>query len=85
MIGHPGDTINEVLFLHDIIKKKHLGNIEQFQLFTPTPMTVSSCMYWTGLNPFNGKRIDVVYDYNTKKKLKRIMLDLQHNQPVSRR
>jgi uncharacterized radical SAM protein YgiQ len=85
MIGHPGDTISEVLFLHDIIKKKHLGNIEQFQLFTPTPMTVSSCMYWTGLNPFTGKRIDVVYDYNTKKKLKRIMLDLQHNKPVSRR
>jgi uncharacterized radical SAM protein YgiQ len=84
MIGHPGDTLNEVLFLHDIIKKKHLGNIEQFQLFTPTPMTISSCMYWTGLNPFTGKRIDVVYDYHTKKKLKRIMLDLQQNKPMSR-
>jgi hypothetical protein len=33
-------------------------------------------MYWTGLNPLTGKRIDVVYDYSTKKKLKRIMLDL---------
>jgi hypothetical protein len=42
-------------------------------------------MYWAGLNPFTGKRIDVVYDYNTKKKLKRIMLDLQHNQPISRK
>ncbi|VVB61940.1 Ribosomal protein S12 methylthiotransferase RimO [uncultured archaeon] len=85
MIGHPGDTISEVLFLRDIIKKKHLGNIEQFQLFTPTPMTISSCMYWTGLNPFTGKRIDVVYDYNTKKKLKRIMLGLQQNKPVLHR
>ena len=85
MIGHPGDTISEVLFLRDIIKKKNLGNIEQFQLFTPTPMTISSCMYWTGLNSFNGKKIDVVYDYNTKKKLKRIMLDLPQNKSMSHR
>jgi uncharacterized radical SAM protein YgiQ len=78
MIGHPGDSLGEVLYLHDIIRKKHLENVEQFQLYTPTPMTISSCMYWTGLNPFTGKKIDVVYDYNTKKKLKRIMLDLPY-------
>jgi len=76
MIGHPGDSLNEVLYLQDLIKKRHLENIEQFQLFTPTPMTISSCMYWTGYNPFTGRKINVVYDYYTKKKLKRIMLDL---------
>lgn len=76
MIGHPGDTLDKVLTLRDVIKRKHLTNVEQFQLFTPTPMTVSSCMYWTGLNPFTGKKIDVVYDYHTKKRLKRILLDL---------
>ena len=85
MIGHPGDSLSEVLFLRDIIKKRHLENIEQFQLFTPTSMTVSSCMYWTGLNPVTGKKIDVVYDYNTKKKLKRIMLGLPHSKPMARR
>ncbi|PNX45946.1 MAG: hypothetical protein BV459_07435, partial [Thermoplasmata archaeon M11B2D] len=71
----PGDTLNDVVFLRDMIKKKHLENIEQFQVFTPTPMTLSSCMYWTGLNPFTGEKIDVVSDFHTKKKLKRIMLD----------
>jgi uncharacterized radical SAM protein YgiQ len=76
MIGHPGDTLSEVIYLRDIIRKKHLENIEQFQVFTPTPMTVSSCMYWTGLNPITGEHIDVAYEYGTKKKLKRIMLDL---------
>ncbi len=76
MIGHPGDSLSEVLYLHDIIKKRHLENIEQFQLFTPTPMTMSTCMYWTGLNPFTGQKINVVYDYHTKKRLKRIMLNL---------
>lgn len=82
MIGHPGDNLTEVLFLRDIIKQKHLENIEQFQVFTPTPMTVSSCMYWTGLDPFTGKNIDVVYDYHTKKKLKRIMLALPTEKPT---
>jgi uncharacterized radical SAM protein YgiQ len=77
MIGHPGDSIDEVLFLRQIIRKKNLQNLEQFQMFTPTPMTVSTCMYWTGMNPFTGKKIDVIYDYNSKKKLKRIMLELQ--------
>jgi len=81
MIGHPGDTLSEVLYLRDIIKKRHLENIEQFQLFTPTPMSISSCMYWTGYNPFTGRRIDVVYDYHTKKKLKRIMLGLPLQKP----
>ena len=80
MIGHPGDTLSEVLYLRDIIRKKHLENIEQFQVFTPTPMTVSSCMYWTGLNPFTGAPIEVAYEYGTKKKLKRIMLDLMRHQ-----
>lgn len=85
MIGHPGDSINEVLFLRNIIRKKNLENLEQFQVFTPTPMTISSCMYWTGLNPFTGKQIDVIYDYTTKKKLKRIMLELQEKQSFGSR
>ena len=77
MIGHPGDNLNEVSRLYENIKKKNLGNIEQFQLFTPTPMIASSCMYWTGLNPSTLEKIPVIYDYNTKKKIKRIFLDLQ--------
>ncbi|HEY0089334.1 MAG TPA: DUF3362 domain-containing protein, partial [Candidatus Lokiarchaeia archaeon] len=76
MICHPGDNISEVLFLKDTIIKKKLVNFEQFQVFTPTPMTVSTCMYWTGLNPFTLGNVNPVYDYNTKKKMKRIMLQL---------
>jgi len=85
MIGHPGDSVDEVLFLRSIIQKKHLTNLEQFQVFTPTPMTVSTCMYWTGLNPFTGKPIGIIYDYNTKKKLKRILLDLEELHSEKRR
>ena len=73
MIGHPGDDEDGVRLLCS--KISGLANVEQFQLFTPTPMSVSSCMYWTGLDPFTLKPVKVVYDYNTKKKMKRLMLE----------
>lgn len=79
MIGHPGDTIQETHRLRDQIKDKHLTNIEQFQLFTPTPMTPSTCMYWTKRDPTTKKPIPVICDYKTKKQLKRILLENKGN------
>ncbi|MBU0544865.1 MAG: DUF3362 domain-containing protein, partial [Proteobacteria bacterium] len=77
MICHPGDDENEIMLLKDNISR--LKNIEQFQVFTPTPMSMSSSMYWTGLNPWTREKIDVVRDYKTKKKMKRIILKrLEH-------
>lgn len=73
MIGHPGDSKESVMFLKR--KASKLKNIEQFQLFTPTPMTVSTCMYWTGLNPFTLEKVTVVRDYKTKKDLKKILVN----------
>jgi uncharacterized radical SAM protein YgiQ len=72
MIGHPGDDEAKVQSLSE--RAEALGNIEQFQLFTPTPMSVSSCMYWTGLDPRTMKRVKVVRDYRTKKRMKEMML-----------
>jgi len=76
MIGHPGDDMNEVRFLKDRIIKGRMKNIEQFQFFTPTPMTVSSCMYWTGLNPFRPEKVKVIRDFSAKKEMKRVLLDM---------
>lgn len=77
MIGHPGDDIKEVQYLKDIIVKNKLFNIEQFQLFTPTPMTNSTCMYWTGINPLTMEKVKTICDYKTKKELKRILLNIK--------
>ncbi|MEM4258192.1 MAG: YgiQ family radical SAM protein [Candidatus Thermoplasmatota archaeon] len=74
MIGHPGETLEDTRYLREMIRKMKLRNVEQFQLFTPTPMTISTCMYWTKLNPFTFEPVDVVCDYATKKKMKRILL-----------
>ncbi len=77
MIGHPGDDEIEIKILLDKVGK--LKNIETFQIFTPTPMSVSSCMYYTGMNPFTMQPIKIVYDYHTKKKMKTMMLRLIGN------
>ena len=74
MIGHPGDDEREVSFL--VSKLKQLQNLEQFQIFTPTPMTDSTCMYWTGMNPYTLEKVKVVYDFKTKKRLRDMILDL---------
>ncbi len=74
MIGHPGDDEEEVKIL--LKKARKLKNIEQFQMFTPTPMTVSTCMYWTGMNPFTLEKVGVVRDFRTKKRMKRMLLGI---------
>ena len=51
MSGHPGCTITDMVELAVYIRDHNLYT-EQVQDFTPTPMSVSTCMYYTGLNPF---------------------------------
>ncbi|HLC47187.1 MAG TPA: YgiQ family radical SAM protein [Candidatus Nanoarchaeia archaeon] len=72
MIGHPGDSPEEIALM--VRKMRGMKNVEQFQMFTPTPMSDSTCMYWTGLDPFTLKEVPVIRDYRTKKLMKREML-----------
>lgn len=74
MICHPGDGEKELKIL--LGKAAKLRNIEAFQLFTPTPMSMSSCMYYTGLNPFTMRPIEIIRDYRTKKQMKKAVLSL---------
>ena len=56
--SHPGSTLHHALELALFLKQNHI-RIEQVQNFTPTPMTVSTCMYYTGIDPFTGKPVHV--------------------------
>jgi len=71
MVGHPGTSMLESQELADKITR--LRNAESVQLFTPTPMTISTCMYYTGLNPKTKKKIYVPYSFREKKEQKRIL------------
>jgi len=56
--SHPGSTLRHALNLALFMKKNNI-RVEQVQNFTPTPMTVSTCMYYTGIDPFSGKSVHV--------------------------
>ena len=71
MIAHPGSGMKENKELANAIKK--LKNTESVQVFTPTPMTVSTCMYYTSLDPKTKKKIYVPYTYSEKKEQKRMI------------
>jgi uncharacterized radical SAM protein YgiQ len=43
---------------------------EQVQDFTPTPMTLSTLMYYTGFDPFSGKKVYVARSVEDKKRQK---------------
>lgn len=50
MSSHPGSTLKDAVELSLFLKQEGLRP-EQVQDFYPTPGTVSTCMYYTGLNP----------------------------------
>jgi len=71
MTGHPGSSLKEAKELGNKIKT--LKNAESVQLFTPTPMTVSTCMYYTGMDPKTKKKIYVARTFREKKEQKRAL------------
>ena len=56
--GHPGCTLADMLELALALKKLDL-KVEQVQDFTPTPGTLSTCMFFTGIDPESGRKIHV--------------------------
>ncbi len=58
MSSHPGSTIKDAIELSLFLKKNNL-HPEQVQDFYPTPGTVSTCMFYTGLDPFTMKKVYV--------------------------
>lgn len=56
--GHPGTTLEDAIELAIYIKQNRVMP-EQVQDFYPTPGTVSTTMYYTGLDPVTGKKMYV--------------------------
>ncbi|MDD2715341.1 MAG: YgiQ family radical SAM protein [Candidatus Wallbacteria bacterium] len=63
--AHPGSEPKDVELLIRELKK--LWNVESIQVFTPTPMSVSTCMYYTELNPFTLEPVYVPKSFTDKK------------------
>ena len=62
MSSHPGSTLNDAVILAEYIRDMKY-NPEQVQDFYPTPFTVATTMYYTGVDP---KTMEPVYVAKTK-------------------
>lgn len=56
--SHPGSTLEDAIELALYLKEINY-HPEQVQDFYPTPGTVSTCMFWTGIDPLSGKKVYV--------------------------
>ncbi len=65
MSSHPGSSLKEAVELAVFLKKMGIRP-EQVQDFYPTPGTVSTCMYYTGLDPYTMKEVYVARDPHEK-------------------
>ncbi|MFZ3149600.1 MAG: YgiQ family radical SAM protein [Methanothrix sp.] len=71
MSGHPGCTVTDMVELAEYLRDNSMYT-EQVQDFTPTPMTVSTAMYYTGLDPFTLTPVHV--PRGREKRIQRAML-----------
>jgi uncharacterized radical SAM protein YgiQ len=79
--SHPGSTLEDAIELALYLKKNRFVP-DQVQDFYPTPGTLSTCMYYTGLDPLNGEEVYVAKDIK-EKSLQRALL--QFNKPENRK
>ena len=67
--SHPGCSDQEMKEL--AMEVKSLGiRPEQVQDFTPTPMTLSTLMYYTGVDPYSGRKVYVAKKIEEKRRQK---------------
>ncbi|MDO4188478.1 MAG: YgiQ family radical SAM protein [Lachnospiraceae bacterium] len=65
MSSHPGSTLKSAIKLAEYIRD--LGYMpDQVQDFYPTPSTMSTCMYYTGVNPSDMKPVYIPKDTREK-------------------
>jgi uncharacterized radical SAM protein YgiQ len=73
MAAHPGCTQKEMAALKRFISENLKTHPEQVQIFTPTPSTFSTLMYYTGQDPFTGNPLFVEKDPAKKQRQKDIV------------
>jgi uncharacterized radical SAM protein YgiQ len=73
LVGHPGSNLHDAIELA-LYLKRHGIRPRQVQEFIPTPMTVATAMYYTGLHPMTRQPVEVVRGGHQKKLLKSLAL-----------
>ncbi len=77
MSSHPGSRIKDAVYLAEFLRDNHM-NPEQVQDFYPTPGSLSTCMYYTGIDPRTMTEVYVPKSYE-EKQMQRALL--QYKRP----
>lgn len=80
MSSHPGSTLKDAVELTQFLKRERIRP-EQVQDFYPTPGTISTCMFYTELDPYT---LEKVYVAKTPKDKAMQRALLQYFQPQKR-
>ena len=72
--AYPGCSEREMQHLKNFTSEKLKTHPEQVQIFTPTPSTYASVMYYTEMNPFTKEPIFVEKSITNKNKQKEILV-----------
>jgi len=82
--SHPGCTDENMKELVEEVK--NLGiRPEQVQDFTPTPMTLSTLIYYTGFDPYTGRKVYVARNPAEKKRQKEFFFWYRSSKPFRKR
>ena len=68
--SHPGCREQDMRALSQKVLGRLHFDLEQVQDLTPTPMTLSSVMFYTGENPYTGEKVFVARSQEDKRKQK---------------
>ncbi len=68
--SHPGCTEQDMKQLSRKVLGRLHFNLEQVQDLTPTPMTLSSVMFYTGIDPYSGQKVFVARSQEDKRRQK---------------
>ena len=72
MSSHPGSTLKDAVELAEFLHEMGY-HPQQVQDFIPTPGTLSTCMYYTGLHPLTGEQIYTAKSYEEKRMQRALM------------
>ncbi|MGE5417194.1 MAG: YgiQ family radical SAM protein [Acidobacteriota bacterium] len=79
--GHPGCGVREMIELAEFVRDNLDYHPEQVQNFTPTPMSLSTCMFHTGINPLTGEKVYVPRQEIARRMQRAV---LQYRDPANR-
>ena len=72
--AHPASTKKDMEETRDFCRENDIF-VNLTQVFTPTPGTLSTAMYYTGINPMTKEKIHVARTFREKKDQKNILLE----------